>query len=1108
MNNAVNAQAGVLAVSSGNVYVERQGTRTSLSSGDAILSTDTVVTDNGATAEVRFLDGSTASLSPGTTLEVKDFAFGEGVQPSFILNLTQGTIRSVSGEVVKQNPDAFKLVTPQATMGIRGTEFFTAVNGGQEVHAVLHIGKDHIVVITSHDGRSIVMDDALQAVRLQGGDTGSLMKQTFSLNEMQQVIKTLAPSQVQKPIQPGGPDPVQVPGQQPEQVPVQDAAQVPPSQEQAQTQGTSTEAAATATASSSTTVLIIYETETTGAANSAQGGHSTDTLISVVEQLQGGLADAGFSVRVGAERSVLDSGLLPTTESGAGTETVPGDNGLQGVANEPSLPSTEAPTQAPTEAPTTPPTEAPTQAPTEAPTTPPTEAPTTPPTEAPTLPSTEAPTEAPTQPQAKYPNYKDFGAAESADHLNNVNLNEAQNVKVSGTLSGLLLGNAESISDVGASTTSDTLVGGSIVTGGGLLGDASRVVVTSGTTSLGNDTLSYTTMKNVAGEVTPWISGDADVALVASGGTLKFGSDSISGGSLDGTSRIYGDACTTAERGWEGGGKIILGNDTIKIGQMRGSTEVFGDIEGGGYDPYITYEQGNDSIVVAKMSDDAKVHGGLGNDLIHVGTIVGNVQVNGGAGNDIIKVVNVPMGNGQIVPGMMTGGTVSGGDGDDTIEVAWMSGGRVMGDAGADRITVGDMNGGTVDGGAGNDAIIFTNPKEGRDDGILRKGMVNGGDGDDIITASWVAGGQINGDAGADSITITRMQDGTVSGGGGNDVVEVTWMSGGLIKGDAGADRITIRDMSAGTVQGGADNDTILFTQTPAGGGAGDIGILRNGLVSGGDGNDTIEAAWMTGGEINGDGGVDSISITVLAGGKVDGGDGGDIIKVGKMAGLAASETDPTLVGGNATVTGGAGNDDITVDAMYDNARVYGGDGNDTILVKQMHSGLVSGDAGTDTITISNMSGGTVDGGAHNDSITVTGMSNGVVLGGEGDDHISVTNMGGGRLDGGSGNDTITVKDMSGGRVSAGAGKDSVTIQNMSGGTVDMSTGSGDADVRVFSSLDNHDPGMVRVSFTDGSTLQIDGAVISGMTVTDPAEIMKALIAQQVVQGVVMSGQA
>ena len=67
---------------------------------------------------------------------------------------------------------------------------------------------------------------------------------------------------------------------------------------------------------------------------------------------------------------------------------------------EPTVPPTEAPTQAPTvaptEAPTVAPTEAPTQAPTAAPTEAPTQAPTAAPTEAPTQAPTVAPTEVPT----------------------------------------------------------------------------------------------------------------------------------------------------------------------------------------------------------------------------------------------------------------------------------------------------------------------------------------------------------------------------------------------------------------------------------------------------------------------------------------------------------------------------------------------------------------------------------------------------------------------------------------------------------------------------------------------------------------------------------------
>ena len=45
----------------------------------------------------------------------------------FDTSLKKGTLAVVSGKMVKQSPDAMKVRTPAAIMGVRGTEFIVQV---------------------------------------------------------------------------------------------------------------------------------------------------------------------------------------------------------------------------------------------------------------------------------------------------------------------------------------------------------------------------------------------------------------------------------------------------------------------------------------------------------------------------------------------------------------------------------------------------------------------------------------------------------------------------------------------------------------------------------------------------------------------------------------------------------------------------------------------------------------------------------------------------------------------------------------------------------------------------------------------------------------------
>lgn len=114
------------------IFVERQGNRIELNEGDGIYELDVIITDAGTTSDILFRDGTKSRLSPNTELKLDDFEFGVGEDTSFIMNLTRGAMRAITGELVKLDPEAFETITPRATTGKRGTEFFIPVTATQE----------------------------------------------------------------------------------------------------------------------------------------------------------------------------------------------------------------------------------------------------------------------------------------------------------------------------------------------------------------------------------------------------------------------------------------------------------------------------------------------------------------------------------------------------------------------------------------------------------------------------------------------------------------------------------------------------------------------------------------------------------------------------------------------------------------------------------------------------------------------------------------------------------------------------------------------------------------------------------------------------------------
>ena len=124
--------------------------------GDWLQPGQMVVTGSHGRAQIRFRDGALISLQPESRFRIDQYAYGETKQRGFY-SLLEGTLRAISGAIGKKNPDDFRLDTPTATIGIRGTEFLV-----QEIHCAPSCKpgqQDGLNVAVSH-GRVFVFNGA------------------------------------------------------------------------------------------------------------------------------------------------------------------------------------------------------------------------------------------------------------------------------------------------------------------------------------------------------------------------------------------------------------------------------------------------------------------------------------------------------------------------------------------------------------------------------------------------------------------------------------------------------------------------------------------------------------------------------------------------------------------------------------------------------------------------------------------------------------------------------------------------------------------------------------------------------------------------------------
>ncbi len=123
VTQAAVAADGRALVTSGDVALERQqsapvrvGVDTEFERGDVIR------TAGDGRVQIRFTDGSLVSLQPGTTFRIDDYRFDANGQRGFFF-LVRGALRTITGAIGKKNHDDYRMQTPTATVGVRGTEY-------------------------------------------------------------------------------------------------------------------------------------------------------------------------------------------------------------------------------------------------------------------------------------------------------------------------------------------------------------------------------------------------------------------------------------------------------------------------------------------------------------------------------------------------------------------------------------------------------------------------------------------------------------------------------------------------------------------------------------------------------------------------------------------------------------------------------------------------------------------------------------------------------------------------------------------------------------------------------------------------------------------------
>ncbi len=116
----------------GEAWIGVASTRRTPTPGDGLRQAERVSTGQTGAATLTLKDGTVLTLGPNTTVDLNQFQFDATTQKGhFALDLLQGSIRVVTGLLARINPELFKVTTPTAVVGVRGTDFIVETSAAQ-----------------------------------------------------------------------------------------------------------------------------------------------------------------------------------------------------------------------------------------------------------------------------------------------------------------------------------------------------------------------------------------------------------------------------------------------------------------------------------------------------------------------------------------------------------------------------------------------------------------------------------------------------------------------------------------------------------------------------------------------------------------------------------------------------------------------------------------------------------------------------------------------------------------------------------------------------------------------------------------------------------------
>lgn len=135
-----------------------------IETGARVHLNELIRTGTQAQAELKLDDDTKLALGPDSELRLDEFAVGSANSaPSIGLRFLKGTLRFLTG---KSASASYKIETPSATIGVRGTVFDIYVGTSGSTFVLMHMGKVQICVEKQSCQRHSLAGRVVQATAL------------------------------------------------------------------------------------------------------------------------------------------------------------------------------------------------------------------------------------------------------------------------------------------------------------------------------------------------------------------------------------------------------------------------------------------------------------------------------------------------------------------------------------------------------------------------------------------------------------------------------------------------------------------------------------------------------------------------------------------------------------------------------------------------------------------------------------------------------------------------------------------------------------------------------------------------------------------------------